>query len=206
ETYYQFGRTDSVSRQNNVATTLRLAMATDSVIDDRVGSPTYGQPICRVTRDGVPIIDYQGRPLSDAEALQSLAEGCQPINIFGNSYANYDHFAGFDAAAIQQQAIDYAFVESLSSGHNSLQTLSLSTNGTLWQGWAGPLTAAFGLEIREDKVVQGDTQASASYYERADLSSAWSDAFGGTTRVTEAYSEINLPLLQGLEGVNLLSA
>ena len=206
ETYYQHGRTESRSLQNNVATTLRLSMATDAVIDDRVGSATYGQPICRVTRDGIPVIDYQGRPLSDLDALRSIAEGCQPINLFGNSYAGYDHFPGYDAALTQREAIDYAFVNSLSSGYNSLQTLSLSTNGTLWQGWAGPLTAAFGIEIRQDKVAQGGTQASASYYERADLSSAWSDAFGGTTRVTEAYSEFNLPLVSGVEGINLLSA
>jgi outer membrane receptor protein involved in Fe transport len=205
EVYYQYGRTDSRSRQNNVPTTLRLSFAMDAVIDDRPGSPTYGQPVCRVTRDGVPVIDYQGRPLSDVEALARLAEDCRPINIFGYDYSGYDHFAGFDAARVQQEAIDYAFVESLSKGYNSLQTLSFSLNGTLWEGWAGPLTAAMGLDVREDKVVQGGTQASASYYERADLARAWSDAFGGKTRVTEAFTELNLPLVSGQEGINLWS-
>src|SRR5690606_38238501 len=43
------------------------------------------------------------------------------------------------------------------------------------------------------------------YYARADLSNVWADAFGGRTRVAEGYTEMNLPLLSGLEGVNLLA-
>ena len=209
ETYFQYGRTNSTSKQNNVATTLRLAMATDAVIDDRVGSATYGQPVCRVTRDGIPIIDYQGRPLSDLEALQSLADDCQPINLFGNVYTNYNAFAGtgYDAAATQQAAIDYAFVDSVSTGYNDLATLSFTTSGTLWDGWgAGPLTGAFGVEGRQDRVSNQGTSTTASYYERSDISSAWADAFGGKTRTTEGYTELNMPLISGRPGINLWSA
>jgi outer membrane receptor protein involved in Fe transport len=205
DAYYQYGSTDSTSRQNNVATNLRLAMATDAVIDDRVDSATYGQPVCRVVRDGIPVIDYQGRPLSELEALQELADGCQPINLFGSSYEDYNYFPGYDAALTQQQAIDYAFVESVSTGFNSLQTLSISTNGTLWNGWAGPLTGAFGLEVREDKVDNASTSDGASFYERADLARTWADGFGGKTRISEGFAELNMPLVVGLEAVNVLS-
>jgi outer membrane receptor protein involved in Fe transport len=225
EAYYQHGATDSVSRQNNVATTFRLAYATDAVIDNRpfladgiTPNPTYNHPVCRVTRDGIPVVDAQGRPLTDLDGLRALAygadgvpggaDGCKPINLFGNSYANTSTAfgPGYDPALTQQQAIDYAFVESVSSGFNSLQTLSLTTNGTLWQGYgAGPLTGAFGLEVRQDKVDNTGTQSAASIYERADLASAWSDGFGGKTRVTEAYTELNMPLVSGQPGVNLWS-
>src|SRR5690606_24381031 len=124
---------------------------------------------------------------------------CVPINIFGNSYTDPA------AVAMQQQAIDYAFVDSSSGGGTTLHTLSLTTNGTLWRGWAGPLTGAFGVEVREDEVKQTGPRGVNTFYERADLARTWSDGFGGKTRVTEGFSEFNMPLLSGLEGVNLLS-
>ncbi len=84
--------------------------------------------------------------------------------------------------------------------------ISVSLNGTLWEGWgAGPMTGAFGLEIREDSVDNGGTRGGASFYERADLSRSWADAFGGKTRVTEGYTELNMPLVSNMPGVNLWS-
>src|SRR5690606_24128180 len=85
-----------------------------------------------------------------------------------------------------------------------LTTLSLNTNGTLWQGWAGPLTGAFGLEVREDSV---DNEGSrGDFYLRSDLARTWADAYGGKTRVTEGFTELNMPLVSGQEGANLVSA
>ena len=54
--------------------------------DDPDGRPILlGTPVCRVVRDGLPVVDYLGRPVSDREALQALAAGCQPMNVFGNA-------------------------------------------------------------------------------------------------------------------------
>jgi hypothetical protein len=208
-----YGSTDSSSSSNDVATTIRLAFAMDAVVDDRPtladGSPnpTYLQPVCRVNRDGAPILDTSGRPLSNPEGLAALANGCRPINIFGNSYASTSSVFGnnYDPAATQQQAIDYAFVETTSSGTVTQKTLTLSANGTLWQGWgAGPLTSAFGVEVREDAT---DNKGSVGdFYVRADLSRSWQDAYGGKTTTTEPYAEFNMPLVSGVPGVNLWSA
>ncbi|HWL63553.1 MAG TPA: TonB-dependent receptor [Steroidobacteraceae bacterium] len=203
DAYFQYGETKSSSFQTNVATNLRLAWAMDAVIDDRVtlsdGSPnpSFGQPVCRVTRDGVPVLDTTSRPLTQIESLQALGAACQPLNVFGSTFSD-----PVDAAR-QQQALDYAFVDTGSSGTNSLSTLSISTNGTLWEGWAGPLSGAFGLEVREDKVDNAGTKG--DFYLRADLARNWADAFGGKTRVTEAYTEFNLPIVSGIEAVNLFS-
>ena len=195
-----------------MATNLRMAFALDSVIDDRPGSPTYGQPICRVERDGVPLLNGQGRPLTGPAELAALGEGCSPLNLFGTSYSAQETFgdtmpayAGiyYDAAELQQRALDYAFTDSRSSGNVSLQTFALNTSGTLWQGWAGPLTSAFGIEGRENKTDNAGTKG--GFYQRADLASVWADAFGGTTRVAEAYTEMDMPLVSGQEGANLLS-
>lgn len=203
EAYYQFGQTSSRSRQNNVQTNLSLAFAMDAVIDDRefldvgVANPGFGQPICRILRDGVPVLDATGRPTSDPEGLAALAAGCKPLNIFGTTFATEA------AAQLQREALAYAFKESISDGSNQLQVLSATTSGTLWRGWAGPLTGAFGVEFREDTV---DNQGSRGpFYERADIGRAWGDAFGGSTTVTEGYSELNLPLISDQPGVNLWS-
>jgi outer membrane receptor protein involved in Fe transport len=208
EAYYQYGATDSTSKQRNVMTNLSFAFAMDAVIDDRLdseGNPvvadSYGKPICRITRDGVPIFDNTGRPLSDPAGLAAIAAGCQPLNIFGTSFSSAAYAAGYDAAATQQAALDYAFKDNISDGSNSLQTLSFTTSGTLLAGWAGPLTGAFGIELRQDSV--DNVGSRGPYYERADFSRAWGDAFGGRTRVAEGYTELNLPLVSGVEGVDL---
>jgi outer membrane receptor protein involved in Fe transport len=203
DAYFQYGETTSSSFQTNVATNLRLAWAMDAVIDDRAtlsdgsANPTFGQPVCRVTRDGVPVLDTQSRPLTQIESLAALGADCAPLNVFGSTFSDPDD------ALRQQQALDYAFVDTSSSGTNSLSTLSLSTNGPLWVGGGGPLTGAFGLEVREDKVSNEGT--AGDFYLRADLARNWADAFGGKTRVTEGYSELNLPVVTGIEGVNLFS-
>src|SRR5690606_29443222 len=107
---------------------------------------------------------------------------------------------------MQQQAIDYAFVDSTSRGGTSLQVVSLNTSGTLWGGHGyGPLSGAFGVEVRENKTDNKGTPGISTIYERADLASVWSDAFSGTNRVTEGFAEFDLPLVSGLEGVNLLA-
>jgi outer membrane receptor protein involved in Fe transport len=185
-----------------VQTNLSLAFAIDAVIDDREfingePNPTHGLPVCRIRRDGVPVLDATGRPTSDPEGLAALAAGCRPLNVFGTT------FADADAAALQREALAYAFKDNLSDGANQLQVLSFTTSGTWWQGWAGPLTGALGFELREDTV---DNQGSRGpFYLRADIARAWGDAFGGRTRVAESYGELNLPLVSEQPGAQLWS-
>jgi outer membrane receptor protein involved in Fe transport len=225
---YTYGKTESQSSQTDVPTNIRMAFAMDAVIDDRgpmildtrstvngvpnptfnqmIPNPTNGQPICRVVRDGTPVLDSSGRPLSDAAGLAAMGADCRPLNVFGQTYAQTSTvFPGYNPAETQREALDYAFVNnSQSGGENSLQTLSFSVNGTLWQGWgAGPLTSAFGVEARRDKANQDAT--SGSLWERYDLSRVWADAFGGSTTVTEGFTELNMPLVSGQPGVNLWS-
>src|SRR5690606_34241364 len=139
-----------------------------------------------------------GRPLGDLPAIQALAVGCQPLNIFGSTFSDPV------AAARQQAAIDYAFIENNTVGNNSLLSVSLTTNGTLWQGFgAGPLTSAFGIEYRKDEVDNSGSQG--NYYEKFDIQTGWSDKFGGSTGQAETFLELNMPLISGQEGVNLLS-
>src|SRR5690606_36916744 len=108
-----------------------------------------------------------------------------------------------ELAQLQREALDYAYKDSSSRGKTTLQTLSLSLNGTLWQGWgAGPLTGAFGFDLSQNKVDNAGTRG--SFYLRSDLAS-WQDSCGGKTRSTEGYSEFNMPLISGMEGINMWS-
>jgi outer membrane receptor protein involved in Fe transport len=213
DTYYQYGSTDSLAKTFNGATNLSFTFSMDSVIDDRVtvnglANPTFGKPVCRLTRDGIPALDINGFPISDNSGLQELANGCQPLNIFGDYSTAPTPWAGLnmtseEMAQMQRDALAYAFKDSVSDGKTTLQTLSFTTNGTLWEGFgAGPLTGAFGFELSENTVDNKGTRG--SFYQRADLSS-WQDSFGGRTRTTEGYSELNLPLVSGVPGVNLWS-
>src|SRR5690606_6651893 len=190
DAYYQFGKTDSRSRQYNAMTNFRYTFALDAVLDDRPDSPPFGQPVFRVTRDGAPTTDANGEPLSDPAAIAALAAGCQPLHVFGNGTAS-------------AEAPAYAFLPLARTGETQLHVVSLNTSGTLWQGWAGPLTAALGVEYRKDKVDNKGSDGNA--FERADFPFPWADAFGGTTEVTEEYLELNLPLVSGVEGLNLWS-
>jgi hypothetical protein len=215
-TYY-YGANDSDSRQENVATTLRLAFAMDAVIDDRTGSPTYGKPICRVTRDGSPVLDTVGRPLSNPDSLAALAAGCRPLNVLGNAYSTTASFRDaqgnpysvngvpvtYDAAALQQQAIDYAFVETVSAGRTTRQSASFTTSGTLYQGWAGPLRSAFSLDLSED--TNNNVGTAGDAYLRSDLVNSWQDAFSGKTRQLEPSVELTMPIVSGQEGISLFS-
>ena len=219
-----YGENDSNSRQHNVATNLRLQFAMDAVVDTRLdvnGNPvnpeTYGTPICRIVRDGAPIMDIQGRPLSNPESLAALAANCKPLNIFGNVYSDSEYFldpegnrymvngqpVSYNAAQLQQEALDYAFVTARSAGKTTRANVSFTTSGTLWQGWAGPLKGAFTLDLSQDTNNNVGTKGDA--YLRADLTNSWQDAFGGKTRQLEPSAEFNMPLLSGIEGAELLS-
>jgi outer membrane receptor protein involved in Fe transport len=211
DAYYQYGSTESLSKTFNGASNLSLGFAMEAVIDDRAlvngqPNPTFGQPVCRITRDGVPQADTQGNPMSDPVGLGLLAEGCRPLNIFGDfsqTPAPAFGMSSEELAEMQRDALMYAFKDSSSEGATTRQTLSLTTNGTLWQGWgAGPLTAAFGAEVSGNTVDNKGTRGDP--YRRIDLSN-WQDSFGGTTRSTEGYTELNMPLVSGVPGANLWS-
>jgi outer membrane receptor protein involved in Fe transport len=84
--------------------------------------------------------------------------------------------------------------------------MSFNTSGTLLPGLgAGPLTGAFGLEVTQNRVNNAATSQSASIYERADLTSVWSDGFSGKTVTTEGFTELNLPVISGHDGLELFS-
>ncbi len=71
----------------------------------------------------------------------------------GTTGSSNNYGPGCDAEQTQRDALEYAFKENISDGANSLQVLSFTISCTLRQSrGAGPLTAAPGLELRENTV------------------------------------------------------
>ncbi len=170
DAYYQYGGTDSTSIQPNNATNLRLAFALDAVIDDRptVNRRPTAQPICRILRDGAPVLDTQGRPITGPDSLAALAADCKPLNMFGTALRRTGHLRRHQLRptrastttrrSCSSRRSDYAFVDSRSSGTvvAADRRAEHQRHAVGWLG-AGPLTPAFGLELRENKTDNAGT-------------------------------------------------
>lgn len=126
-----------------------------------------GQPVCRVNADA--------NPGNDDPA-------CIPLNPFGT--ANGPNFAG---------AKDYVTGEAFQTNITNEHVLAANVTGNLFELPAGPVGVAFGAEYRNDKV-SGETDAisqTGGFFNAGNGS-----LISGKIQVTEAYGEIDVPLLR----------
>jgi len=133
--------------------------------------------------------DGTGKIVCRAKLLgDPAAADCVPINIFG-------------ASNLSQEAIDYAWREAIEDFRYDQHVLALAFQGALFDGiGAGPFSAAFGAEYRADK---GDvTHGDVPYYDQ--FSGSFGLDYAGDIKVTEAFLELNTPLLRDTPGANLL--
>jgi iron complex outermembrane recepter protein len=181
--YFQYGRTD---RSQLVADNRHLnaySLAIDSVIDNRVGSATLGQAVCRVTRDGVPL-----GALYDPR----IAQGCVPLNPFGTG-------------AIPAAAKAYSFGFLLETLQYEQQLVALNATGDLFQGFgAGAIKGAAGVEYRTEKGTNTGSQNGAPDYVRTDYLIQYGESFAGKVDVIEGYVEANIPVLRDAPGAQRL--
>jgi len=173
EGYYQYGKTVRDQIGSGYRTNWRYTLASDAVIDNRPGSSTFGQPVCRVTRDGLsPFATFD----------PSLAVGCQPLNPFGTG--------GASAAALA-----YAFGDLTEHDDIRQDVVAGNVTGQLWDGWgAGPLSAALGLEWRRDQLE--NLAGPLPFAQRTDFGLQYGDPFAGKTTVQEAFLEMEMPLFK----------
>jgi iron complex outermembrane recepter protein len=177
DAYYQYGKTTRDQIGSGYRRNWAYAFATDAVVSG-------GQIVCRVTRDGLPAYAV-------GIVNPIIAQGCQPLNIFGTGNAS--------AAGLA-----YAFGNL--TEHNVIRqdVLAASVDGELWEGWgAGPLSAAFGVEYRKDKLSNdaGDLPDAV----RSDFSLQYGDSFAGSTKVLEGFGEFEMGLLKDLPGARSLT-
>lgn len=127
--------------------------------------------------------------------------GCVPLNLFGIGVAS-------------PEALAYVGGDPWSAAELRQTVGAVNVQGTPWQGWAGPISIAFGVEHRRE-----ETEASANPLERAapgvcapnstkSDGSCWFLAAGlpyeGSFAVTDVYLETNVPLAKDLPFVRAL--
>jgi iron complex outermembrane receptor protein len=131
---------------------------------DSVINPNGGQPICRELLRATP---------------NPRAQGCVPLNLFGLNNASL-------------AAIDYAYRPVLEDFIFTQHVAAADINGTLIEGWAGPISAATGVEYRDE---QGNvTHGNIPNY--TDYAFTFGLDYGGSIKVLETFGEVSVPLLR----------
>ncbi len=170
--YYQYGLTN---REQLVVDNRHLNAynyAIDSVL-------VNGVPTCRVNTPG-------GTAGFTADQL-AIAQGCVPLNPFGNG-------------PISAAAKAYAFGNLDEQLRYEQNVVALNASGDLFQGFdAGPIQGAAGIEYRKEKgeniaVVPPGTPDAV----RVDYLIQYGNSFSGNVDVTEGYLETNVPVLKGV--------
>jgi iron complex outermembrane recepter protein len=175
---YEYGLTHHNQMVYNNIHNYAMMMALDSV------TGPDGQPECRVTAEGFaaasanPFSGYTG-------ADPRIAQGCVPINPFGNQ-----------PLSPQQQA--YAFGSLVEQLRYEQTAANINASGELFNGvGAGPFTAAVGYEYRQEVGANVDQPGVASYI-ASDYPTQYGQSFGGIVTVNEGYLELNVPLAKDL--------
>lgn len=140
------------------------------------------------------VYDFDGDGnTTEAICVDSWARlnGCVPINFYGVnnvSDAAREYVQGGDGAAFQISEQD-------------MKILSANVTGSLWESWAGPWQFAGGLEYREES---SNHQFDPLYNTKQNGFVQQRD-IRGSIDVTEAYAEVDLPLLNELPAIYNLS-
>jgi len=134
---------------------------------DAVVDPDSGNIVCRATLQGNP-----------------AAAGCVPLNPFG------------DGSALQNQAaLDYVTGTVMQDTRLTQNVVAASMQGTLFEGWAGPIKAATGVEFRQD-IARGSADPIS---EALQFYTGPGSPISGKVDVFEAFGELNIPLFTGAE-------
>jgi iron complex outermembrane receptor protein len=193
-------RNQLISRGN--VNTSRFFAAIDAVKD-----PASGQIVCNATL-----------------TAPGAFPGCVPLNLFGQSGTVTN---GSNASAA---ALKYIGDPPTSwTAHNGLDDFSGNINGTLFEGWAGPIKAAVGVEYRLASLVV-DSTTPDNTFQPQNLRLAPSGTFAnpaangtypipnlsrfkevqapghGSENISEINTEFDIPLLKDLPLVQMLSA
>jgi outer membrane receptor protein involved in Fe transport len=143
--YFNYGHTRENYYDNNGTRVDRLFFAMDAV--DSNATPTApipanpsGNPICRVAS-----------PAFNPQYYKSFSD-CVPINLFGG-WNNISPQAAAYVSGPQKQAVQLY----------DLKNGEIAANGKLFEGWAGPIRAAFGAAWRKEAILQTTPNPSNEY-------------------------------------------
>ena len=143
--YFNYGHTRENYFDNNGTRVDRLFFAMDAVDSNATpaapipASPS-GNPICRVASPAFNPLYYK-----------SFAD-CAPINLFGG-WNNISPQAAAYVSGPQKLAVQFY----------DLKNGEIAANGKLFDGWAGPIRAAFGAAWRKETILQTTPDPSNEY-------------------------------------------
>jgi outer membrane receptor protein involved in Fe transport len=175
DAYYQYGRNENHQKlfNNTVGGLVApnqydfLGFAMDAV---RSNPADPNSPIvCRATLPG--------------PSFNPRAAGCVPINLFGEDN-------------VTDEAAEYVFRTLQEDSEYTQHVVGANTRGTLFQGWAGPISAAAGVEWRRDEADTTHDIPNQPWYGSYVLSYGLDR--GGEIEVLEGYAEVDVPLLRDL--------
>jgi len=132
---------------------------------DSVVDPDSGNIVCRATLQGNP-----------------LAAGCVPLNPFGEGSPSAAATAYVTGTVEQDTRL-------------TQNVVAVSMQGTLFEGWAGPIKAATGVEMRED-IARGDADPISRALQ---FYTGPGSPISGKVSVFEAFGELNVPLFEGAD-------
>ena len=181
---YEYGLTHHDQLLENNLHFYEADMALDTVM-------VNGVPECRVTAYGFAAAVAQNPGGGYAGASPALANGCVPLNPFGNG-------------AISAAARAYAFGNLVENLRYAQTDANINASGELFDGvGAGAFTAAVGYEYRQE-VGQNIDNPGVSSAVAQDYLTQFGTSFGGTVSVHEGYLELNAPLMKDKRGAHLL--
>ncbi|WP_417458970.1 TonB-dependent receptor [Kordiimonas sp.] len=126
-----------------------------------------------------------GAPIC-ASALSGQNPNCVPINLFGSGSPS-------------QAAIDYVTGTSISDTRLRQDVVAATVNGDVFEGWAGPVSTAFGVEYRKESLKREVDDLS----EQAQFLITNAQPLEGSYDVKEAFGEVLVPLLNTDAGQSL---
>jgi outer membrane receptor protein involved in Fe transport len=177
---YDYGLTHHNQYVINNIHNYAMSMALDSVIN-----PATGQPECRVTADG-----FAGAVAANpfggyGTANPLIANGCVPINPFGNQ-------------PLTKQQLAYGFGDLVEQLRYAQTDANINASGDYFDGiGAGAWSSAIGYEFRQEVGANID-QPGVPQYIGTDYPTQFGQSFGGKVTVHEAYLETIIPLMKDL--------
>lgn len=185
--YYEYGVTNRDQTVYNNQHLYASAMALDSVIN-----PATGQPDCYVNVYGFNPNDPHEQAAGYALADPRIAQGCVPLNPFGQQ-------------PLSAAAAGYSFANLFEHLRYEQTVAAINATGNYFKGiGAGPFTLAAGYEFRQEKGENLD-QPGQPEYTATDFSTQYGVSFGGTVTVHEGYLETFVPILKDLPAAHLLT-
>ncbi|WP_417451263.1 TonB-dependent receptor plug domain-containing protein [Kordiimonas sp.] len=195
---HEFGPITSVSQTNNYRFVggLNGTLASDWSWDvyyqygrsDFSNNQTNNLISSKLSMASNAVVDPATGEVVCAAALSGVDTSCVPINLFG-------------AGSPSQAAADYVTGTGMSQTALKQQVVAASISGDLFEGWAGPISTAFGVEYRKESLKREVDEVS----EQAQFLITNAQPLEGSYNVKEAFGEVLVPLLDAAEVGQALS-